>query len=82
MAFDGLKRIFRIGSRSPQHREDAEYDTIDSEIESLEKEIQESLDYANSRRPTPNVDAPKGPDMPENFAQGGGVARAEKIKPA
>ncbi len=80
MAFDSLKRIFGLGKGSqdaasdPGHRK-----IIDSEIDSLERDIQEYIEYTDSRKKEA-VGAAQSGSIPEKFAQGGATTTAQKIK--
>jgi len=79
MAFDALKRLLGIGAKSADRTEIGRSDLIDSEIDSLERDIQESLDYANTRKLEHELELPT-PNMPEQFGKGGGIARADTVK--
>lgn len=77
MAFDSIKRLFKFGSKSMDSKEDEErVHQIDDEIDSLEKDIQESLDYANIRRAEHESEISTTPD----FSKSGGMAKADKIR--
>jgi hypothetical protein len=72
MAFDSVKRLFGIGTKS-QEAQPAQRKMIDSEIDSLERDIQEYIEYTDSRKHEPvGTAAPSG--VPEKFAQGGAIA--------
>ena len=80
MSFDGLKRLFKFGSKSISSREGEETThQIDDEIDSLEKDIQESLDYANTRRIEHDSEI-HAPAASPDFSRGGGVARSDKVR--
>jgi hypothetical protein len=81
MVLDGLKRLFGIGSHSVGGKaEEERVNQIDDEIDSLEKEIQESLDYASTRNAEHEHEISVETVTKTDFARGGGVARADKIK--
>ena len=80
MAFDSLKRIFGLG-KGPQNAGSSpgQRKIIDSEIDSLERDIQEYIEYTDSRkRESVGVDGSTA--VTEKFAQGGAVTTAGKIK--
>jgi hypothetical protein len=52
---------------------------IDSEIDSLERDIQEYIEYTDSRKHEPvGTAAPSG--VPEKFAQGGAIATKKPLQ--
>jgi hypothetical protein len=80
MAFDSLKKMFGIGAR-PQNAEPEQghKKVIDSEIDSLERDIQEYIEYTDSRKKEAIGSAPASP-VPEKFSQGGATTTAVKLK--
>ena len=80
MAFDSLKRMFGFG-KGPQDAGSApgQRKIIDSEIDSLERDIQEYIEYTDSRKKDP-VGGGQSTSVPEKFAQGGAIMTAGKIK--
>lgn len=79
MAFDSLKRMLGFGGKAHED-EVPQRKIIDSEIDSLERDIQEYIEYTDSRHKEaigpPPVNA--GPDP---FAQGGGTTTSQKLRP-
>lgn len=79
MVFDSLKKVFKFGGKSKNENiEKKRLSQINSEIDEYERDIQEYLNYSNSRNDDQIKTPPPSPYMPDKLSEGAAIADRDK----